>query len=126
MAPVKYTPPPTPSPPASCYAMSDDEEDEYNTISQAASSRGVKLLFSKSKVRQISIREEYQANKKSRSMFIQLPPPKIISLALSPSSSKNRSPHHMHPRLNPKPPIHPPISLHGSQRPPLEKPMIHM
>lgn len=51
MAPVKYTPPPTPSPPASCYAMSDDEEDEYNTIAQAASSRGVKLLFSKSKVR---------------------------------------------------------------------------
>jgi hypothetical protein len=32
--------------------MSDDEEDEYNTITQAASSRGVKLLFSKSKVRQ--------------------------------------------------------------------------
>lgn len=31
--------------------MSDDEEDEYNTIAQAASSRGVKLLFSKSKVR---------------------------------------------------------------------------
>ncbi|KAJ5778870.1 hypothetical protein N7457_006590 [Penicillium paradoxum] len=50
MGSVKYTPPPTPSPPASCYAMSDDEEDEYNTIAQAASSRGVKLLFSKSKV----------------------------------------------------------------------------
>jgi hypothetical protein len=31
--------------------MSDDEEDEYNTIAQAASRRGVKLLFSKSKVR---------------------------------------------------------------------------
>ncbi|KAG0160586.1 hypothetical protein PDIDSM_8116 [Penicillium digitatum] len=50
MAPIKYTPPPTPSPPASCYDMSDDDEDEYNTITQAASSRGVKLLFSKSKV----------------------------------------------------------------------------
>ncbi|KAJ5205390.1 hypothetical protein N7491_003986 [Penicillium cf. griseofulvum] len=50
MGPVKYTPPPTPSPPASCYAMSDEEEDEYNTIAQAASNRGVKLLFSKSKV----------------------------------------------------------------------------
>ncbi|KAJ5984877.1 hypothetical protein N7522_012073 [Penicillium canescens] len=46
----KYTPPPTPSPPASCYAMSDDDEDEYNTIAQASSRRGVKLLFSKSKV----------------------------------------------------------------------------
>jgi hypothetical protein len=50
MGAIKYTPPPTPSPPVSCYAMSDDEEDEYNTIAQTAESRGVKLLFSKSKV----------------------------------------------------------------------------
>ncbi|KAI9934030.1 hypothetical protein ASPWEDRAFT_36016 [Aspergillus wentii DTO 134E9] len=48
---VKYTPPPSPpSPTASFYDVSDDEEDEYNTIAHAASGRGVKLLFSKSKV----------------------------------------------------------------------------
>ncbi|KAF9891333.1 GTPase activating protein [Aspergillus nanangensis] len=48
---VKYTPPPSPpSPSASFYDVSDDEEDEYNTISEASGRRGVKLLFSKSKV----------------------------------------------------------------------------
>ncbi|KAL4898627.1 rab-GTPase-TBC domain-containing protein [Aspergillus ambiguus] len=47
----QYTPPPSPpSPTASYYDVSDDEEDEYNTISHATSRRGVKLLFSKSKV----------------------------------------------------------------------------
>lgn len=46
-----YTPPPSPpSPTASFYDVSDDEEDEYNTIAHAKSGRGVKLLFSKSKV----------------------------------------------------------------------------
>ncbi|KAJ5166334.1 GTPase-activating protein GYP7 [Penicillium canariense] len=50
-APVKYTPPPSPpSPTASFYDLSDDDEDEYNTIAHARSSRGVKLLYSKSKV----------------------------------------------------------------------------
>ncbi|KAF2744501.1 putative GTPase activating protein [Sporormia fimetaria CBS 119925] len=38
------------SPSASFYAMSDDEEGEYNTISHASSGRGVKLLYTKSKV----------------------------------------------------------------------------
>ncbi|KAE8323964.1 rab-GTPase-TBC domain-containing protein [Aspergillus sergii] len=48
---VQYTPPPSPpSPTASYYDVSDDEEDDYNTISHAATGRGVKLLFSKSKV----------------------------------------------------------------------------
>ncbi|PWY72318.1 GTPase-activating protein Gyp7 [Aspergillus heteromorphus CBS 117.55] len=48
---VKYTPPPSPpSPTASYYDVSDDEEDDYNTISHSTSRRGVKLLFSKSKV----------------------------------------------------------------------------
>ncbi|KAA8643309.1 hypothetical protein EYZ11_000900 [Aspergillus tanneri] len=48
---AKFTPPPSPpSPTASFYDVSDDEEDEYNTISHATSRRGVKLLFSKSKV----------------------------------------------------------------------------
>lgn len=39
------------SPSASFYALSDDEEGGYNTITHAESGRGVKLLFSKSKVR---------------------------------------------------------------------------
>jgi len=48
---VQYTPPASPpSPTASFYDVSDDEEDEYNTIAHSASGRGVKLLFSKSKV----------------------------------------------------------------------------
>ena len=39
-----------PSPSASFYDLSDDEEGGYNTIAHATSVRGVKLLFSKSKV----------------------------------------------------------------------------
>jgi hypothetical protein len=39
-----------PSPSASLYAMSDDEEDEYNTIAHKRSGEGVKLLYTKSKV----------------------------------------------------------------------------
>ena len=39
-----------PSPSASFYDLSDDQEDEYNTIRHTRSGRGVKLLFSKSKV----------------------------------------------------------------------------
>ncbi|KUJ11666.1 GTPase-activating protein GYP7 [Mollisia scopiformis] len=38
------------SPSNSFYALSDDEEGEYNTITHTTSGRGVKLLFSKSKV----------------------------------------------------------------------------
>lgn len=38
------------SPSASFYDMSDDEEGDYNTIAHSSSERGVKLLFSKSKV----------------------------------------------------------------------------
>jgi hypothetical protein len=39
------------SPAESFYAMSDDEEGGYNTITHTETGRGVKLLFSKSKVR---------------------------------------------------------------------------
>jgi hypothetical protein len=38
-----------PSPSASFYDLSDDEEGEYNTITHTTSGRGVKLLYSKSK-----------------------------------------------------------------------------
>jgi hypothetical protein len=39
-----------PSPTASFYAMSDDEEGEYNTVRHTRTGKGVKLLFTKSKV----------------------------------------------------------------------------
>ncbi|TPX08231.1 uncharacterized protein E0L32_001873 [Thyridium curvatum] len=38
------------SPAGSFYAMSDDDEGEYNTITHTETGRGVKLLYSKSKV----------------------------------------------------------------------------
>ncbi|KAF2274255.1 GTPase activating protein [Westerdykella ornata] len=44
------TNPRSPSPSASFYALSDDEEGDYNTIRHSSSGRGVKLLYSKSKV----------------------------------------------------------------------------
>ncbi|KAL5047753.1 hypothetical protein BDW71DRAFT_34847 [Aspergillus fruticulosus] len=48
---VQFTPPPSPpSPTASFFDVSDEEEDEYNTIAHSASKKGVRLLFSKSKV----------------------------------------------------------------------------
>lgn len=48
----KFTPPPSPpSPSGSFYDVSDDEETDYNTIASTTPRRGVKLLFSKSKVR---------------------------------------------------------------------------
>ncbi|KAH0534021.1 hypothetical protein FGG08_007376 [Glutinoglossum americanum] len=48
---VQYTPPASPpSPSASFYDLSDDEEGGYNTITHLSTGRGVKLLFSKSKV----------------------------------------------------------------------------
>ena len=48
---VQHTPPDSPvSPSASFYDLSDGEEGEYKTIMHSTSGRGVKLLFSKSKV----------------------------------------------------------------------------
>ncbi len=38
------------SPDGSYYALSDDEEGGYNTITHTETGRGVKLLYSKSKV----------------------------------------------------------------------------
>ncbi|KAK8110955.1 GTPase-activating protein GYP7 [Apiospora kogelbergensis] len=48
--PSSTTPGRPASPTGSFVAMSDDEEGEYNTITHTESGRGVKLLFSKSKV----------------------------------------------------------------------------
>ncbi len=47
--PAGDTPPLSPT--ASFYDLSDDEEGEYNTIMHSSSGKGVRLLFSKSKVR---------------------------------------------------------------------------
>ncbi|KAL4778640.1 rab-GTPase-TBC domain-containing protein [Aspergillus varians] len=48
---VQFTPPPSPpSPSASFFDVSDEDEDEYSTIAHSASKKGVRLLFSKSKV----------------------------------------------------------------------------
>lgn len=46
---IQYTPPASPS--GSYYDLSDDDEEEYNTITHSSTGRGVKLLYSKSKVR---------------------------------------------------------------------------
>ncbi|RMZ91971.1 hypothetical protein DV736_g776, partial [Chaetothyriales sp. CBS 134916] len=48
-APSSSTPAP-PSPSASFYDLSDEDEADYNTITHARSGKGVKLLFSKSRV----------------------------------------------------------------------------
>lgn len=75
MGSVKYTPPSSPSPTASFYDVSDDDEDEYNTISHARSGRGVKLLYSKSKVRlqsslsEISSTDRYIAGLRASNVF---------------------------------------------------------
>ena len=39
-----------PSPTASFYDMSDDDEGEYNTVVHKKTGKGVKLLYAKSKV----------------------------------------------------------------------------
>lgn len=44
-----------PSPSASFYDLSDDEEGEYNTIRHTTSGRGVKLLYTKSKVSRVPV-----------------------------------------------------------------------
>lgn len=49
--PKKFTPPASPT--ASYYDLSDnddEEEEEYSTITHTSTGRGVKLLYSKSKV----------------------------------------------------------------------------
>ena len=57
---ARLTPPPSPpSPSTSFYDVSDDEESDYNTVAHSKSGKGVKLLFSKSKVIQIEIGHEH-------------------------------------------------------------------
>ena len=49
MTVIDHVAPPI-SPTSSCYDLSDDEERGYSTVMHSSSGRGVKLLFSKSKV----------------------------------------------------------------------------
>ena len=75
----KLTPPASPT--TSFYDLSDDEEGEYNTIMHSSSGRGVKLLFSKSKVclakRPRSVLRS-TTDTLLRSTYILHPHPKII------------------------------------------------
>jgi hypothetical protein len=47
---ASQVPPSPPSPSASFYDVSDDDEGEYNTIRHTETGKGVKLLYTKSKV----------------------------------------------------------------------------
>lgn len=117
-SPVKYTPPPSPpSPTASFYDVSDDDEDEYSTIAHARSGRGVKLLYSKSKVAMPCppFPLPFRADRGSRSTFIPLPPPKTTFPASSPSSNKSqRHPPTLPCSLPPTATTPLPTFLHGS------------
>ncbi|PBP22823.1 GTPase-activating protein GYP7 [Diplocarpon rosae] len=48
------------SPSNSFYAMSDDDEGDYNTIAHTSSGRGVKLLYSKSKASHVPRQREHE------------------------------------------------------------------
>lgn len=88
------------SPVGSFYAMSDDEEGGYNTITHLESGRGVKLLFSKSKVRHHPLLLEEASHSKGiktktkltrfsyRCMSTRRRPQKTTSVAISPCCNK--------------------------------------
>ncbi|KAI9800997.1 MAG: hypothetical protein M1825_003531 [Sarcosagium campestre] len=87
-SPPQYTPPASPpSPSASFYDLSDDEEGEYNTITHARSGRGVKLLFSKSKVYVHPTPSARDNIPGFIALIQQKPPPKPSSAARPASSS---------------------------------------
>ena len=76
----QHTPPLSPT--ASFYDLSDDEEGDYNTIMHSSSGRGVKLLFSKSKVGPLSLPAiQPKLTFDVRFMYILHHPPKTISQA---------------------------------------------
>ena len=76
---AKFTPPASPT--ASFYDLSDDEEGEYNTIMHSSSGRGVKLLFSKSKVcltERLRVVLRLTTDSLLRFMYIRHPHPRTI------------------------------------------------
>ncbi|KAI6377549.1 hypothetical protein MCOR25_002531 [Pyricularia grisea] len=76
------------SPAGSYYAMSDDEEGDYNTITHAESGKGVKLLYSKSKV-YIHPTPSSKDNIPGFIALLQQKPPRNDTRPTSSSSSKN-------------------------------------
>ncbi len=75
-----------PSPTASFYDLSDDEENEYNTITHTSSGRGVKLLYSKSKV-YVHPTASAKENICGFIALVQQKPPKPTTGTTRPSSS---------------------------------------
>ncbi|KAF2263659.1 GTPase-activating protein-like protein gyp7 [Lojkania enalia] len=81
-----------PSPSASFYDLSDDEEGEYNTIRHTSSGRGVKLLYTKSKV-YVHPTPSSKDNIPGFIALVQQKPPLIPDDARPSSSSSARSLH---------------------------------
>lgn len=79
------------SPAGSFYAMSDDEEGEYNTITHTESGSGVKLLYSKSKV-YIHPTPSAKDNIPGYIALLQQKPPRDGGRPASSSSMDSRSP----------------------------------
>ncbi|KAI9762859.1 MAG: GTPase activating protein [Chaenotheca gracillima] len=87
-----FTPPASPpSPSASYYDLSDDEENEYNTITHTSSGRGVKLLFSKSKV-YVHATPSAKDNIAGFMALVQQKPPASTTANDRPSSSSSSAP----------------------------------
>lgn len=90
---AQFTPPESPiSPTASFYDLSDNEEGEYNTIMHSQSGRGVKLLFSKSKVCAASPGSRQGLQCQIRSTCILRHRPRRTFRDSSPSFSKKHRP----------------------------------
>ena len=96
-----------PSPTSSFYAMSDDDEGEYNTITHVNSGRGVKLLYSKSKVRFSSHPQSSTAGSSIDSMSRSTSTPphlrRTTSLATSPFYNRSLLPILVPPLPQPQP-----------------------
>lgn len=90
---VQMTPPASPpSPSASFYDLSDDEEGEYSTIMHSKSGRGVKLLFSKSKVRFAGSATSLDQAPANKLRFTYIPHPLRKTIHLASSLWSNRNP----------------------------------
>ena len=121
----QVTPPPTPpSPSASLYDLSDDEEGEYSTIRHTRTGKGVKLLNSKSKVLShilLSVLFGTRLTDLTRSTSIPVHPPKtifVVSLhSFSRSLPGNKFPNHRLPTRKaqvPLDPLNPLLHLYSS------------
>ncbi|KAI9742002.1 MAG: GTPase activating protein [Cirrosporium novae-zelandiae] len=87
-APIETPPATPPSPTASFYDLSDNEEGGYNTIMHATTGRGVKLLYSKSKV-YVHPTPSAKDNISGFIALLQQKPPANSSTSARPSSSSS-------------------------------------